>query len=302
MQINSLNLMQDVPPGVAQIKQHFQTIKKKQRSLAHYPKTIQKIREFKSAYPLTPRYISKHASDESIEVGSLLVKARYFNHSENAKKLIFFFPGGNFCFDQQYDYDLLCDALINDNTQLLVIPPMLAPENIFPHAHEKALELITHIMTHKNDYMPSDEIIFVAAGSGCHIANWVYQHLPDQSMVKKMVLIDGIYQITALSLTNDTHADSISSTLSCYFVDQIHNNPFINQIQYFQPYQMPVLFVSGSDHSLCNETIQMAAVSAFNCKDIQLLTVPGAIHEFLMYDGIQQKESQKLISEWVHHE
>ena len=302
MQINSLNLMQDVSPGAAQIKQHYQTLQKKQKALSHYPKTIQKIREFKSAYPLVQRYISKYASEESIDIGPTTIKARYFNDTDKAKKLIVFFPGGNFCFDQQYDYDLLCESFINDHVQLLIMPPTLAPESIFPAAHEKALQLISHIMAHQQDYMPSSELIFAATGSGCHIANWVYHHLPDQEMVKKMILIDGLYQITALSSTNALQADSISGALNCYFVDQIHSNPFINQIQHFQPYHMPILFVSGSHHSLCGETIQMAAMSSFNCKDIDLLTVPGAIHEFLMYDGTQQKEALRLINEWAYRE
>lgn len=186
MQINPIHFMQDIPPGVAQIKQHFQTLQKKQKSLSNYPKTILKLREFKEAYPLIPRYISKYATNETITHNNKPVYVRYFNQSEKAQKLIIFFPGGNFCFNQQYDYDLLCEALINDNTQLLVMPPVLAPENIFPSAHEKSLELVTHVIQNREKYMPGNEVLLVATGSGCHIANWVYQRLPNRSTIKKL--------------------------------------------------------------------------------------------------------------------
>lgn len=300
MQINPIHFMQDIPPGVAQIKQHFQTLQKKQKSLSNYPKTILKLREFKEAYPLIPRYISKYATNETITHNNKPVYVRYFNQSEKALKLIIFFPGGNFCFNQQYDYDLLCEALINDNTQLLVMPPVLAPENIFPSAHEKSLELVTHVIQNREKYMPGNEVLLVATGSGCHIANWVYQRLPNRSTIKKIVLIDGLYQINTLALLKNQNAESLSSTLGCYFVDHIHNDPTINQIQFFNPYHHPVLFVSGSDHPLCSETVQMASVSAFNCKKIDMLTVPGAIDEFLMYDGVQQREALQLISSWIN--
>ena len=96
MQIDKINLMKEVPPGVAQIKQHIVTLQKRQRNLNHYPKVIKKLREFKQAYPILPRYVSPHASEEMITIDGVN-SCSLFHQIEKAEKLVLFIPGGNFC-------------------------------------------------------------------------------------------------------------------------------------------------------------------------------------------------------------
>gem|GEM_PF-3154788 len=300
MKIEPIKLMKEIAPGVAQIKQHIVTLIKRQKNLAHYPKVINQLREFKKSYPIVKQYTSPHVSDESTLVNGKQHNYRYFNCSETANKLILFFPGGNFCYDQRWSYDRLMDALLNKETNIMIKEPILAPENIYPSAHEDALEWTRHLIKDRNKYVPGDELILVGAGSGCHTALWIYNQLKDRSMIKKMVMVDGLYQMNTLALSDLPSAESMSGTLGCYFVDQVHNNPEINLLQNSIAIEIPILFVTGSGHKLANETIQMAAICGFNSMTVDLMVVPGAIHEFLMYDDIQTQEADQLISDWIH--
>ena len=302
MQIDKINLMKEVPPGVAQIKQHIVTLQKRQRNLNHYPKVIKKLREFKQAYPILPRYVSPHASEEMITIDGVNHPVRYFTKSEKAEKLVLFIPGGNFCYDQQYDYDRFIENLLDDETQAIIKPYPLAPESIFPESHENVLSWVTHMLANKGKYVQGDEVILCGVGSGSHIALWVYHQLKIRESIKKMVLIDGLYQVNALALSDLPSAESLSGTLGCYFVDQIHNNPDINLLQKFTPTDIPLLIVTGSGHRIAHESIQLAAIAGFHSTNTNALIVPGAMNEFLMYDDGQSKEAMTLIRSWINQE
>lgn len=301
MQIDKINLMKEVPPGIAQIKQHIVTLMKRQRNLSHYPKVIKKLREFKKAYPILPRYVSPHASEEMISIEGIDHPIRYFTKSEKAEKLVLFIPGGNFCYDQQYDYDKLVESVLDEQTQAIVKPYPLAPESIFPEAHENVLSWVTHMLANKGRYVQGEDVILCGIGSGCHIALWVFNQLQKRESIKKLLLIDGLYQVNALALSDAPSAESLSGTLGCYFVDQIHNNPDINLIQKFTPNDVPTLVVTGSGHALAHESIQLAAISGFHSSDTNILIIPGALNEFLMYDDVQSREAMAMIKSWLNN-
>lgn len=299
MHIERLTLLKPAPPGTGQFTHHIEILRKKQRRLAHYPKTIPDLRKFKQEYPILPRYQSPHSSLESLNTSTKKISFRFFTQQKLAKTVFIFFPGGNFCYDQTHDYDRFLETILSE--QINVIVPILpfAPSQIFPQIHDEATTFVQHVLNDVDNIFNASEVIIGGAGSGAHIAMHVYNQFKQNDKIKKMILIDGLYQMNALALADLPSPETLSGTLGCYFVDYIHHAVSINPLQNDCKIQIPTLVVTGSAHTLAHESIQLAAIAGFYSRSIDLLISPGAIHEFLMYDYPQSKETMRLISDWV---